>query len=68
MNDNDSITLNNTTTGSTTTTTSCLYNCCPHKLPCGYCKLLDKMCPNYWYQPNWYDPYHYQITCKTSSN
>lgn len=67
MNNNDSITLNNTTTGGSTTTTYSYTNCCPHRLPCGYCKLLDKTCPIYW-QPNWYDPYHYQITCKTSSN
>ena len=68
MNDNDSISLNNNNTSGSTTTTYSYTNCCPHRLPCGYCKLLDKMCPNYWHQPNWYDPYHYQITCKTSSN
>lgn len=68
MNDNDSISLNNNNTSGSTTTTYSYINCCPHRLPCGYCKLLDKMCPNSWYQPNWYDPYHYQITCKTSNN
>lgn len=64
MSDNDSISLNNNIESGSTTTTYSYTACCPHRLPCGYCKILDKMCPNSWYQPNWYDPYHYQITCK----
>lgn len=38
-------------------------NYCKHRLPCGYCKLLEKTCPMMFYcnQPN-------IVYCNTSAN
>ena len=44
----DNNTINATYTGQGTATTATPYNyseCCPNRLPCGYCRLMCGMCP-----------------------
>lgn len=39
---------------------------CIHRLPCGYCKILEKSCPMYFNNIPMYNPC--EITCETKGN
>ena len=43
----------------TTINTNTWTNYCPHKLPCGYCSLMEKLCIM--------QPKQYEITCNTTN-
>ena len=56
-------------TGTPTSTSSYTWsgNYCWHRLPCGYCKMLDRPCPmqGYQYTPGWQSP---EITCRSTED
>ena len=41
-------------------------NYCIHRLPCGYCKILEKSCPMYFSNIPMYNPYI--VTCETKGD
>ena len=73
MNENNFNKSYNTSTTSDTSISGTNY--CSYRLPCGYCKILEKSCPmsytyTYTYQEKICDPPYNlnQVTCKTGEN
>ena len=54
-NDNNNYEWQQQTKCDTSTSSAYSYNLnCPHRLPCGLCKLTMMQCPNYWaYKTTW---------------
>lgn len=65
---------NFTSTGTYTNISYNYNNGCLYRLPCGYCKILEKTCPMYYnfnYDNKTCDPLLYnlnQVTCEVKSN
>lgn len=57
-----------TTTGTGTTTTA-FTNYCGHRLPCGYCRIMNAPCPMPYSNPTIVPTWNpYEVTCMTKED